>query len=201
MDEPLEAGGPTTTWRQLDWANYNAANGAVHPTAGNLDADPAAELVLGLGTGGGGWLRVYDDAASGYQATDWVQYQYPGYNRGNGATWPAVCAEELLIGTDRGAGGWLQRLDPANAYAPVDDALGSWLQLGWSAYNTSNGRVVPVCADIDYDGKDELGLATAQGGWVELRDDAPSGFAPLEWMQLTLPGGLIYNGDTWPALR
>lgn len=201
MDDVLRSV-PVETWRQLAWEEYTGANGAVHPAVGNLDDDTADEIVLGLGEGGDGWVRTLDDAGGDFAPIAWVHYEFDKYNSSSGATWPTVCTSELVIGGDRGSFGWLQRFDPNAEYAPVDDANGSWVQLlDWPSYLSENGRVVPFCGDIDYDGKDELGLATASAGWIQLRDDAGTGFVPIGWQQLKLPGGAVYNGNTWPALR
>jgi hypothetical protein len=55
-----------------------------------VDADGRDEIVVGLGSGAGGYLEVFDDAVGGYGHMAWPQIQWKGYDAANGETWPAV---------------------------------------------------------------------------------------------------------------
>ena len=75
-------------WQQVPWPNYNAANGSVYPSVGNLDGDPAAEIAFGFAAFGtdGPWVQVLDDANTGYAHLRWVNV---GFGR---AIFPAIAA-------------------------------------------------------------------------------------------------------------
>ncbi len=79
-------------WGQVPWPAYAAAVGATHPAVGNVDGDPAAEILIGLAaySGDGGWFAVFDDLNAGashvaWRNLDWVQFRAAG-----GATYPAI---------------------------------------------------------------------------------------------------------------
>jgi hypothetical protein len=109
-------------WLQLGWPEYESANGETWPAVGDLDGDGHDELVLGLGTQGGGWLRIFRGAAAGFApvsaastASGWVPVPWPAYNASQGATYPAVVdldldnRAELVIGLGSYTtnGGWM----------------------------------------------------------------------------------------------
>jgi hypothetical protein len=77
-------------WLQVDWTSYNRANGGTHPACGDLDADGMDELLIGLGTGGNGWLELRDDLGAGLLHLDWWRVDWPNYDRANGLARPAV---------------------------------------------------------------------------------------------------------------
>lgn len=79
-------------WSRVNWAPYNAAEGAVHPACGNLDADPADELVLGLGSypTAGGYLETRDDLNAGLAHLGWPRLPWSSYNAADGLTRPAM---------------------------------------------------------------------------------------------------------------
>jgi len=78
-----------TGWLQVGWAAYEAANGETHPAIGNVDDDPAAELVIGLG-------RIRAPAAGSRSATTPItvrraRLEHVGwevFERAGGATFP-----------------------------------------------------------------------------------------------------------------
>jgi hypothetical protein len=77
-------------WGRVHWTDYNTANGETRPTCGDVDGDGKAEIVVGLGQGGGGYLEIFDDASSGYGHLNWFRVQWGEYWSANGETWPGV---------------------------------------------------------------------------------------------------------------
>jgi len=80
------------TWKQVAWPVYNLARGELHPAVGNVDADPEAEIVLGLGQfpGSGGWFEVRDDERRGYVSRGWRNLGITTFTVSGGAIFPAV---------------------------------------------------------------------------------------------------------------
>ena len=78
----------------VPWGFYAAAVGAARPAGGNLDADGAVEVVVGLGTfpgASGGFLYVFEDVSAGGSSRGrWIRYLNGAYNSVNGETWPST---------------------------------------------------------------------------------------------------------------
>jgi hypothetical protein len=118
------------SWLQVAWPTYNNANGTTFPAAGDLDGDGRAEVVAGLGSGGGGWLQVFDDANGSYALVSWLRVAWPAYNANPGETHPAVgdvdgdAAAEIVIGLApfAGQGGWFEIFENQSA---------AFVSLGW----------------------------------------------------------------------
>ena len=78
------------------------------------------------------------------------------------------------------------------------------IQVGWPAYNETNGETRVATGDVDGDGKDELvvgyGMYTDDGGWIRVLDDSDHGCAVLTNLPV---GWAAYNAATgrheWPA--
>ncbi len=49
-------------WLVFNWPEYNDAYGETRPALGDVDSDGKAELFVGLGRGGDGWLELFDDS-------------------------------------------------------------------------------------------------------------------------------------------
>ena len=81
-------------WLQLDWTDYNLASGETHPAVGNIDADAADEILVGLATwlGEGGWVVFFDDliANPGSAGMAWRQVEWAAFAAEGGGTWPAI---------------------------------------------------------------------------------------------------------------
>jgi hypothetical protein len=197
-------------WVRVPWPLYNNANGATHPTCGDFDGDGRDEIAIGLGTytTTGGYVEIRDDAVAGFAHLAWVRVPWPMYNAANGATCPAAgdfdnyCRDELAIGlgTYPATGGYVEIKDDAAAgYAHL-----AWARVPWPAYNNANGATHPSGGDFDGDGLDELaiGLGTypTRGGYVELKDDASSGYAHLDWRRVPWPAYNASDGATYPVL-
>ena len=193
-------------WRQVAWPAYNAADGTTHPAVGDLDGDRKAEIVLGLGSGGGGWIEVLQSSAGNYNHGSWLQVSWPAYNASNGTTYPAVGdidgdgPAEIVIGLGQGGGGWVEFLDDKTA----DYAHLRWFQLPWDAYHKSNGETHPAVGNVDTDSRAEivfgLGPFQGQGGWLFAMDDATSNYATLGWFQVAWNAFVQDGGETFSAL-
>jgi hypothetical protein len=207
-------------WIQVKYPGYDATNGETFPACGDIDGDGRDEIVVGLGTGGGGWLQIFDDATTGYApmpgtpvANGWLQVQWPGYDASNGATHPAVGdfdgdgMAEIAVGLGTGGAGWIQVFDDqAHGFAPMSEVSNGWIAPSWPGYDSANGDSYPAACDLDGDGKAEIvvGLGTGSGGWVQILDDATTGFAPRSapggsWIQTNWGGYNAANGTTHPS--
>jgi len=193
-------------WRQVAWPVYNGADGTTHPAVGDLDGDGKAEIVLGLGSGGGGWIEVIQSSAGNYNHGSWLQVNWPTYNASNGATYPAVGdidgdgRAEIVIGLGQGSGGWVEFLDDkAAGYAHL-----KWFQIPWDAYDNANGETHPAVGNVDADSRAEivfgLGQFQGQGGRLFAMDDATSNYATLGWFQIPWNAFSQDGGETFPAI-
>lgn len=204
-------------WIRLGWGAYNAASGATHPAIGQLDTDSAEELVVGLGSGGQGWVQILDDASTDFTPlagtpvnNGWVQLDWAAYNAAHGETRPAVCdldhdgSGEIVLGLGSGGDGWLQTLDSATGFTAFTDApsANGWVRVNWVAYNTSNGETFPACGNVDADPADELLIGLGQGadGFVEIKDDAATRLTHRSWPKVHWNAYNAANGSTHPAV-
>jgi len=108
-------------------------------------------IVLGLGSGGGGWIETIS-STSPHEHISWLQVPWANYNSAVGETRPVLCdvdgdgKNEIVIGLGSypSDGGWLEVKDDANAgYAHL-----AWIRVRWKAYNDANGETFPACGDI-----------------------------------------------------
>jgi hypothetical protein len=191
-------------WIRVNWKGYNMANGESRPACGDLDGDGNDEIVVGLGTGSGGFFEIFDDCSAEYVHLAWTQVQWKGYNMANGESRPA-CGDidgdgidEIVVGLGTGSGGFMEVFDDGlTGYAHL-----AWPRVQWKGYNMANGESRPACGDIDEDGKDEIvvGLGGGAGGFMEILEDASVGFVHLAWPQIQWKGYNTANGETWPGL-
>jgi hypothetical protein len=194
-----------TAWAQLPWPGYNAAGGGLRLAAGDLDADGADEVVVSLGTSGGGYVAVLDDAAAGHALLTWLRVPWQAYIDANGGeTYPAVGdldgdgRGEIVLGLGTGGQGW---------YAIFDDAkqgfsFMAWRQVAWPAYNAgASGLVRPAAADLDGDGVSEivLGLGSGSGGWLQVVNSTIANYSHRAWIRVAWPTYNAANGATFPA--
>jgi DNA-binding beta-propeller fold protein YncE len=216
IKDDADTGFAPIQWIQVDMAAYNAANGETFPACGDIDADGRDEIVVGLGNGGGGWARVFDDASTGFApmagtpaAGGWIQVPWAAYNGADGSVHPAVGnldgdgRAEVVFGLGPGSNGWVHiRDDPGSGFANLagTPAAGGWLQLGWAAYQAANGATWPAIGNLDGSLDEELvlGLGNGAGGWLRVFRGAVGGFAPAPGTPA--PGGWVrvnwsaYNG-------
>ncbi|MEK7866657.1 MAG: pre-peptidase C-terminal domain-containing protein [Planctomycetota bacterium] len=183
-------------WIAVTWAAYNSANGETRPAFANADADAAKELVVGLGSGSGGWLQVFDDLSTA-QRLMWIQVPLASYNSANGETRPAGgnldggTQGRIVVGLGAGSGGQMY------VYNPYTSA---WAPRTATGPSTWNGETRPACADADGDGTADLlvGLGAGGAGQMRLTNFATPGAS----RDLTVPWSVYNgaNGETWPAL-
>lgn len=74
------------------WRVYNAAQGEVRLACGNLDNDPADEVLGAQGSWStmGGRAHVWDDAGRLHVSLGWFSYGLRAYNATNGELFPAI---------------------------------------------------------------------------------------------------------------
>jgi exo-beta-1,3-glucanase (GH17 family) len=208
-------------WLHLDWPYYtehSESGGEVRPSAGNLDADAAAEIALGLGPGSGGWVLVLDDAGSRFAPlagtpgnSGWLQVQWSQYTQAMGETRPVICdlnndgRGELVLGLGPfpPQGGWINVLgDATSRFAPFGSSRG-WTRLTWPAYNAAHGATLPGCTNLDDDPGDELviglGQYPANGGWLEIQKHVAGNLSLLSWARVQWDAYNRASGLTRPA--
>lgn len=190
-------------WAQLPWPSYNATGKGTHVAAGDVDGDGRDELVVGLESGGAGWIAVLDDAASSHALLSWIQVPWSTYNAANGEVWPAVGdvdndgKAEIVAGLGNGAGGWFAIFDDGAA----SYALIGWRRVGWATYNAGDGRTYPAVGNIDGTGAAEivLGLGPGSNGWIEIFTSSSGNYAHRDWIQVPWPTYNAQNGETHVA--
>jgi hypothetical protein len=175
------------TWRQVPWAPYNAANGTTHPAIGDVDGDRQNDIVIGLGTGGAGYLAVVAGGQQAFAFRGWLRVHWAAYNSTGEGTWPSVGdvdgdgRGEIVVGLGPGGGGYAEIIDDAS----TGFVNKSWIRLSWDPYNAANGETHPVVANLDGDAAGEIVVGHAafanEGGWVEIFDDALTMYTRQGW--------------------
>ncbi len=191
------------------WAACNYANGETRLASGDVDGDGRDELVVSFGRcpQAGGYAVVLDDAQAGYRVLAWLRLPDQTYDAMNGETWPA-CGDvdgdgraEVLLGTGAAPGraGYVQVFDDARGgFAPI-----ARISCGRAAYIAASGEVHPACGDVDGDGRAEIVLgyaaSRADGGYVDVFDDAPHGYARVRSFRVQWSAYNASSGAVWPA--
>jgi hypothetical protein len=191
-------------WGQVQWPGYNTTNGESWPACGDVDGDGKDEIVVGLGSGSGGFMEIFDYDTGSINHKEWIRVNWKGYNMANGETRPA-CGDidgdgidEIVVGLGGGSGGYMEVFDDSSTgYVHL-----AWPMVLWKGYNMANGETRPACGDIDEDGNDEIvvGLGGGAGGFIEILEDASVGYGHLAWPLIQWKGYNTANGETWPAL-
>ena len=108
--------------------------------------------------------------------------------------------DEIIIGLGPGGGGWFEIYDDALA----GYAFRAWRVNNYAPYNAANGELWPALGDIDGDGRDEIvvgwGTYPANGGWMEVFNDAIAGYGHLWWPRVQWSWYNGANGEARPAL-
>ena len=104
FEDPVTSG--FMGWRRLPWPAYNRLNGETHPATANLDGDARAELVVGLGNGGRGYLWIADDWTTGVASKGWYWIPWGPYDLAQGLSYPR--AKALSAESPEGADSSLQ---------------------------------------------------------------------------------------------
>ncbi|MBI4695939.1 MAG: thrombospondin type 3 repeat-containing protein [Gammaproteobacteria bacterium] len=199
------------------WDSYYIANGETFPACGDVDGDGREEIVVGFGTGGGGWSYVFDDASANYapmatpQGSGWLWRQWATYNAANGEIHPAVGdldgdgKAEIVLGGAAGNAGWVMIFDDAgNGFGQVPTNYGGgWARGEWAWYAAVNGTVWPAVCDRGDDANQlVLGYGPQSQGWMTALDPntayrastrTPSGTA---WFQASDAAYNQANGET-----
>lgn len=77
------------------WPDYNNANGETRPTIGDVDDDGRSEIIVGLGSSGGAYVELIEDAGAHFiNASELMgPYATQDYQDANGALWTAYKLE------------------------------------------------------------------------------------------------------------
>ncbi|MBK5970789.1 MULTISPECIES: FG-GAP-like repeat-containing protein [Thiorhodovibrio] len=209
-------------WGKIDWVDYNSQNGETLPAVGDIDGDGRAEIIVGLGAGGGGMMQVFsyqeDDQGNGtLVSSGWTEVGWPEYAQMNGETRPALgdidgdSVSELIIGlgttaniANSNGGGNFVIKDGITGMTPSEPGqpsalLGSddqFFSLSWLDYAGVNGETWPATGDLDQDGRDDviLGLGEGADGTMELFHSEPDGYLlPFGFAELS---GQEYGGSS-----
>lgn len=193
-------------WGQLDWADYNAFNGETRPALGDLDGDGVAEILIGLGDGGGGAVALFRFSGGSVVSIGWTEVA------GAEGVWPAAGdldgdgRDELVVGLGHGGVFVVKsEFDPMLLDAGSDPWLDELTgDVAWAEFAASGGETRPAAGDVDGDGRAEvlvgLGPAGFGDGHVAVFDFRAASLTAAGWAAVDWPEYNASNGETRPAL-
>jgi hypothetical protein len=190
-------------WGRIGWSGYNSSNGETWPACGDVDGDGVDEIIIGLGSGGSGWIEVFDYISGQVSHKAWVQVRWSAYRASDGEVRPA-CGDvdgdgrdEIVVGLGSSGSGWFEVFDDGVAgYGHL-----SWSKVSWNAYNNAHGESRPACGDIDGDGVDEIvmGLGSGGSGWFEVFEYEAGQVTHRDWVRVGYKAYNSEDGETRPV--
>ena len=136
--DDANAGYASLGWITIPWAWYNSYNGKTWPGVGDIDGDGKAEVVVGLGYGGRGYVAVFDDidaSTAGFPFVKWLHVGgYYGDNRPAVGDLDGDGKDEIVVGMGYYGRGYLAVFDDSG----TNYAFRKWLQVPWYDYTTLN---------------------------------------------------------------
>lgn len=145
--------GSAAGWHNLDWPGYGSDNGETWP------AFCGGGLVVGLGAGSDGWMRVFESLGplgnlvpSQTDIPGWLQLDWQTYTDANGTTRP-TCADsdqdgypELITGLGKGGSGYMRSYEydaVLYEFVAAPESNG-WHRVDWLQYDRAAGDTFPA---------------------------------------------------------
>ena len=209
----------TTTYREYA--------GETRPACGDLDGDGRNELVIGLGKGVTGKVRVFDDITTGYaefwqtDGTATTDISFGGFLEKDRGAWPAIgdidgdgLDEIVVCRSGPGTPGLAAFDDALTDFAPIFSDIGldpssTRFPIPPDIAFAHDGSLRPALGDLDGDGRAELvlGLGVGGGQRVYLLEDGNEAFERITASTATSDGSLSVGwaanqagGETIPSI-